>query len=36
MTEPRDLLLTEMCELIKKGELKPEEIIESCLRASMC
>ena len=33
MTEPRDLLLTEMCELIRKGELHPVEIIESCLRA---
>ncbi len=32
MTEPRDLLLTEMCELVKKGVLKPEEIIESCLK----
>jgi aspartyl-tRNA(Asn)/glutamyl-tRNA(Gln) amidotransferase subunit A len=33
MTEPRDLLLTEMCELIKKGELNPVEIVESCLKA---
>ena len=32
MTEPRDLHLTEMCELIKKGELKPVEIVESCLK----
>ena len=33
MTEPRDLPLTEMCELVRKGALRPEEIIESCLRA---
>jgi aspartyl-tRNA(Asn)/glutamyl-tRNA(Gln) amidotransferase subunit A len=33
MTEPRDFLLTEMCDLIKKGKLKPEEIVESCLKS---
>jgi aspartyl-tRNA(Asn)/glutamyl-tRNA(Gln) amidotransferase subunit A len=33
MTEPRNLLLTEMCELLIKEELKPIEIVESCLKA---
>ncbi|MCJ7832961.1 MAG: amidase [Deltaproteobacteria bacterium] len=33
MTEPRDLLLTEMCELMKKGELQSIEIVESCLKS---
>ncbi len=33
MTEPRDFLLTEMVELLKKGELKSIEIVESCLKS---
>jgi aspartyl-tRNA(Asn)/glutamyl-tRNA(Gln) amidotransferase subunit A len=33
MTEPRNLLLTEMSDLLKKGELKPVEIVESCLKS---
>jgi aspartyl-tRNA(Asn)/glutamyl-tRNA(Gln) amidotransferase subunit A len=32
MSEPSDLLLTELCELISKGELRSIEIVESCLK----
>jgi hypothetical protein len=31
MSEPSDLLLTELCQLINQGELRSLEIVESCL-----